>query len=329
VVRAFQGIVGSASFITKGIHYLRSLARLLQEADRFRPDLLVYYYIIHPTLDRLFFSLLRRRHHKTLIAVHDVTPFVSEEGVRSCYRRLYHSVPEILTFGAYAKNELVNTYGIGSEKVHNLFLAVECPPETGIERKRLVSNRFGLTADAPVILCFGQIKQNKGLEYLLQGFSTVAEHFPQAKLVVAGRPWKVDMAPFHDLARRLGIENQTVFRSELIPEDEVHDYMMAADLLVLPYTRLYQSAALPLACSYGKPVVATTVGSIPEILEDGNTGYLVPPRDAAALSNAMQEALRDPVEAERRGRNARELMQQRYSWNEFGKGLSEIIRSIS
>ena len=329
VVRIFRGIAGSASFITKGINYLRSLARLLQEADRFRPDLLVYYYVMQPALDQLFFSLLRRRRHKTLLAVHDVTPFVSEEGMNNGYRRLYHSVPEILTFGDYAKNELINTYGVGAGKVHNLFLAAECPPEPGSEKKKLACNRLGIEAEVPVILCFGQIKQNKGLEYLLQGFSMVAEHFPKAKLIVAGRPWKVDMVPFYNLARQLGIENQTVFRSELIPECEVHEYMLAANLLVLPYTRLYQSAVLPLACSYAKPVVATTVGSITEILEDGNTGYLVRPRDGAALGNAMLEALRDPVEAERRGRNARELMQQRYSWNEFRKGLTGIIRAIS
>lgn len=329
VARAFRGVIGGASMVAKGINYLSSLFSLFQEVNRFRPNLVIYYYVMQPALDRFLFSLLRLRKHKTILAVHDVTPFVSEVMVSKAYCRLYQSVPEILTFGAYARNELVTKYGIDSAKVHNIFLAVECPPETGIDEKNLARTRLGLAMDAPIILCFGQIKQNKGLEYLLQGFSMVTKEFPEARLIVAGRPWKVDMTPFLDLAGRLGIMNQTVFRSEFIPEEDAREYMIAADLLVLPYTRLYQSAVLPFACSYGRPVVATTVGSITEIIEDGNTGYLVPPCNAVALGKAMLEALRDPSEAKRRGNNAREIMKQRYSWNEFGNRLAEIIQTIS
>jgi glycosyltransferase involved in cell wall biosynthesis len=72
---------------------------------------------------------------------------------------------------------------------------------------------------------------------------------------------------------------------------------------VLPYIEASQSGVIPMAYTYGKPVIATTVGGLPESVVDGCTGYLVPPRDERALAEAILELLNDPSTRHRMGVN--------------------------
>lgn len=185
--------------------------------------------------------------------------------------------------------------------------------------------RLGLHERDKIILCFGHIKRNKGLEYLLPAFAGVASREPRARLLVIGKPLRVSTEPIFRHIRELGIEDRVVFRPELIPEDEVESYFSAADVVVLPYTQLYQSAVLSLACSMGKPIVATTVGNIPEVLVDGDSGYLVPPHNAGLLQQALADALSEPAQAQRRGRRGRERARHKYSWDRFCGQLAELL----
>ena len=84
-----------------------------------------------------------------------------------------------------------------------------------------------------------------------------------------------------------------IVHNEYIPEDRAADYFRRASVIVLPYIEASQSGVIPIACSAGKPVVATTVGGLPEMVENGRTGYLVPPRDSARLAEAVTKLLFD------------------------------------
>ena len=112
------------------------------------------------------------------------------------------------------------------------------------------------------------------------------------------------MEPFHRAILSLGIGDRVVFRPEWVDKEDVHLWFAACDLVVLPYTHLFQSAVVTQACAFGRPVVATRVGNLPEVITDGETGWIVEPRDPVALSRALDEALNDPDEASRRGREA-------------------------
>ena len=97
--------------------------------------------------------------------------------------------------------------------------------------------------------------------------------------------------------------------NEFISEDRVADYFRRASVVVLPYIEASQSGVIPMAYSAAKPVVATSVGGLPEMVEDGSTGYLVAPRDAAQLADAVTRLLLDAQLRRRMGENGKRKME--------------------
>ena len=100
-----------------------------------------------------------------------------------------------------------------------------------------------------------------------------------------------------------------VVHNEFISEACTADYFRRASVVVLPYIEASQSGVIPMAYSAAKPVVATTVGGLPEIVEDGRTGYLVAPRDAAQLADAVSRLLLDAQLRQRMGENGKRKME--------------------
>ncbi len=157
--------------------------------------------------------------------------------------------------------------------------------------------KLGLSDDEPVVLFFGFVRRYKGLRHLLKALPAVREQMP-VRLLVVGEFWE-DARPYHDLVRQLGLNAAVQFYSEYVPNEELAVYFSAADVVVLPYLEATQSGVAQIALGFETPVIATSVGGMPETIEDGRTGLIVPPGDSAALSHAIlryfQDNLGDPL----------------------------------
>jgi glycosyltransferase involved in cell wall biosynthesis len=103
---------------------------------------------------------------------------------------------------------------------------------------------------------------------------------------VLGEFWK-DKDEYLHMIKGLGLEDNIVIIDQYVPNEEVQDYFSAADLVVQPYVSATGSGIVQTAFAFDKPVIATEVGSLPEIIEDGKTGYLVPPEDPKELARAI------------------------------------------
>ena len=144
---------------------------------------------------------------------------------------------------------------------------------------------LGLDSAKPVALFFGFVRPYKGLRYLLQAMPIVRKQH-DLQLVVAGEFWH-DKQRYLDMISDLEIAHAVHVDDRYIPNEEMGAYFAAADVVVLPYVDVTQSAVIQLAFGYGKPVVTTTVGNLPETVEHGRTGLIVPPGDADALARAL------------------------------------------
>ena len=113
------------------------------------------------------------------------------------------------------------------------------------------------------------------MHYLIQAEPLITASLPNVKIMISGRG--DDLEHY----RKLMVHpEQFVIDNEYIPDDKVAALFRRASVVVLPNIEATQSGVIPLAYTFGKPVVATTVGSLPEMVDDGDTGLLVPPRDA-------------------------------------------------
>lgn len=142
----------------------------------------------------------------------------------------------------------------------------------------------------PVVLFFGRISPYKGIELLFRAAPLVAHAIPQVRFLVAGEPvggFTPPAAP--PLPGAATIETNY----DYIANTEIASFFGRATVSVLPYTDASQSGVLLTSYGFGCPVVATAVGGIPEYVEEGVTGLLVPPGDHAALAAALIRCLQD------------------------------------
>jgi glycosyltransferase involved in cell wall biosynthesis len=144
----------------------------------------------------------------------------------------------------------------------------------------------GIKEEANTILFFGSIWEYKGLKYLMQAESHLAKELNDFKIVIAGKGEDIDKY------RKYIIDphNYEII-NKYIPNAQVAELFQKASIVVLPYVEASQSGVIPLAFSFGKPVVATKVGSIPEMVDHGKNGLLVAPRNPRELAAAIIKIL--------------------------------------
>ena len=150
-----------------------------------------------------------------------------------------------------------------------------------------VRKRLGLEGN--VLLFFGFVREYKGLRYLLEALPEVLSKVPVTLLVV-GEFWK-DKHYYLNLVNELRIGPHVIFVDEYVPNEEVGKYFTAADLVVQPYVSATGSGIIQIAFGFNKPVIATKVGCLPEVVKDGKTGYLVPPESSHELAQAIVKYL--------------------------------------
>jgi glycosyltransferase involved in cell wall biosynthesis len=160
------------------------------------------------------------------------------------------------------------------------------------------------------ILFFGSIWEYKGLRYLMEAEPYLSEALKEFKITIAGKG--------EDLTKYRGYmidpKNYEII-NDFIPDEDVAGLFQKASVVVLPYVDASQSGVVPLAFAFGKPVVVTRVGSIPEVVDHADNGFIVEPRDSRALAEAIINILKDPALKQRMSERARFKAEIELSWS--------------
>jgi len=177
-----------------------------------------------------------------------------------------------------------------------------------------------LEINGNTILFFGFIRPYKGLSYLIEAMPRIIEQVDVRALVI-GEFWEGE-EKYREQIKKLGLEGKIRIFNKYIPNEEVELYFAASDLVVLPYVSATGSGIVQAAFGCNKPVVTTKVGCLPEVIDDGRTGYLVPPRDSRAIADAVVSFYAEEKEEEFR----QNILKQRetFSWDR----LVETIESF-
>ena len=120
---------------------------------------------------------------------------------------------------------------------------------------------------------------------------------------------------FYPNSKKLSLSKIIFFTPEFISTEDLPFFFRAADTFVLPYLNIDHSGALHLAYSFSIPVIATTVGDFPESIQEGKSGFLIPPKNEHALSNAMLTASLHRGKMAKMGKYAHQLSKTIYPWD--------------
>ena len=244
--------------------------------------------------------------------------------------RIYSVVDHVVALSECGRRDLLESFGVPARKVSAIPHGnCESYIENGGPGAAHAKAQLGIPVGNPVVLFFGSIKPTKGVDHLLRAFRRVHEACPSSLLLVAGEPRRgVDGGSLVDLARCQGLDGAVRLHLGYVANDRVPLYFSAADVVALPYTNVYQSGVVQMAYAFRRPVVASRVGGLAEVVEDGRTGLLVPPGDEDALAEALVTLLSSAEARRRMGECGHRLAAKKYSWGAIAERMATVYESV-
>ena len=181
-----------------------------------------------------------------------------------------------------------------------------------------------------IILYFGYVRAYKGLMVLLDAIKLIKDRILERSNGI--NPVVLIVGEFYDgeekyrsRVRELGIASYVRFVPEYIPTEKVSVYFSAADVVVLPYLSATQSGIVQIAYHFEKPVIATNVGGLAEVVLDDKTGFIVPPGNPQALAEAILKYYRE--EKEQTFSANIKLEKHKYSWDHVIQNIEDLART--
>ncbi|GAC1431868.1 MAG: glycosyltransferase [Thermoanaerobaculia bacterium] len=294
--------------ITNPVTWLRTARQLRRE----RPDAVVFVWWIWVwALPYLVMIALLRRDTRVILQCHNISdkePAWWKSMLTDRVLRRGHVLV------VHAESELYDAvHRSGGRRVVKAKLPVH---ELGGEVPSRDSAKMTLgLSGRNVALFFGHIRPFKGLDIALAAWPRLKS---EVTLLVAGEPWWKATE-----ARGPRPEAGVHYDLRFIPDSEIATYFAAADVVLAPYRIEAQSGVALTAFHFGRPVIASRVGGLPEIVLDGVNGYLVPTEDAAALAEAVDRFF---LEADREAmERAAADAARANSWEDYGKVLMSLV----
>jgi glycosyltransferase involved in cell wall biosynthesis len=251
---------------------------------------------------------------------------------RLSLRIQYRICDHIFVHNAKSKSELVSEFRVPESKVTVIPFGINnTVPNTDLSCAE-AKQKLGISDGKKVLLFFGRIAPYKGLDYLLKALAALLNSDQAYLLIIAGKP-KWDDSYWNKMKAFIsdsGITPNVIHEAEFIPDEKVEVFFKAADVLVLPYTNVFQSGVQFLAYSFGLPVVATNVGSLKEQIVEEQTGFVCDPGDAVSLANTIQKYFLSELfrELERRRAGIRSYANELYSWQRVSSLTERVYANL-
>jgi glycosyltransferase involved in cell wall biosynthesis len=275
-----------ARLALKALEYLPGTRRLRRRIDELDPDIVHFQWLVHrPEVDLRWLRAIAAR-RPTVLTAHDLWAML--DGRPDRWRPVFDAVDRVVVHSRRGVEDLMQL-GLAEERIARIPHAV-------------FDSEHGPQTNGPsdsTLLFFGLIRTYKGIDLLLRALPEIADHVPEARLIVAGDALD-PVTPLRALADHLGVADRVEWRLTFQSETDIDSLMAEADLVVLPYRRRADaSGVLASALGRGRPVVASDVGNLGETVEGFAAGEVVPPEDVGALAAACVRLLTDADARER------------------------------
>jgi glycosyltransferase involved in cell wall biosynthesis len=212
--------------------------------------------------------------------------------------------------------------GLEPAQVAVILNGIDLRPFAGGDGKR-VRREFRIPAAAPLLGTLGRLHAQKGLDIFFPAVSKLRAEFPELRVLVVGEG--PDRSALERLAASLDLSAVVIFTG--LRRDPA-ELLAALDLLVLPSRFEGMPNVILEAMAAGKAVVAAAVGAVPELVQEGRTGLLVPPEDADALARAIRLLLKDPELRRRLGANGRARVETEFSLEKMIRLTEELYLDV-
>lgn len=304
-----------AGFELRMLRHVRSPARVLGNVlslrdwlAAFKPDVV---HLQDGLWDFVTVGLYWFSRYPLVLTIHDPAPHSGEQSFKGVRKR-YHLYRWLLrrgcdvaiAHGEYLRGEVERLLPRLAGRVH----AIAHGPLGGVDARPVFDWEPGC------LLFFGRAHPYKGLPYFIEAVEMLGSQGRQVRGLVVGRG---DDLPVY--RARMQASGLFEVNEGFLPHEKLAEVFHRAQVVVLPYTDGTQSGVAGLAMAHARAVVATRVGSIPEMVREGETGWLVPPRDSRALAGAIARLLDNPEQCRVMGEAAWRLAHGELSWTRIAE----------
>lgn len=294
-----------------------------RKIKKLKPDYIIMQWW-HPYFSPCYtaLSMLTRKIPKIFVC-HNVFPHERFPLDRFLTRTVLRKGKAYITHSAMDAEDLkeivaVPTYETTVLPVHNSF-----------KMKNLTKPQARLAADVAedkkILLFFGFVRDYKGLRHIINAMPEIVKYDSNIRLMIVGE-FRSDKEHYLEQIKNLGVGDNIDIVDGYIPDSGIEKYFAASDLIVLPYESATQSGIVQIAYGFEKPVIATNVGGLPEVIADGKTGYIVEPKNPKALAEAVIRFF-DENKSEEFTENVRKEA-YRYSWDRMNEVVVRLTEKI-
>lgn len=326
------------SLVKKVSRVLMFYARLIRYAATAKPRIFHIlwnnkFQFFDRTLLTLYYRLLGKR---IVLTAHNVNAGRRDSKDtplnRLTLRIQYRLADQVFVHSEKMKLELMEEFGVLGSRVSVIPFGIN----NSVPNTRLTSieakHRLDIRDGERTILFFGNIAPYKGLAYLVTAFQGILARRDDYRLIIAGRPknceryWTTIREKIAEDVKRGRIQ----LRAEFIPDEEIEIYFKAADVLILPYTHIYQSGVLFLGYSFGLPALVSDVGSLKEEIDEGKTGFVFKPEDPVDLAKAIEKYFASALYRDLRGhrREIQDYAREGHDWNTVGQVTVRVYDAL-
>ena len=252
-----------------------------------------------------------------MVICHNIIPHEEHLLGTRLTKRFFSFIDSFFVLSKKVKNELLSfvpeaKYKYSPHPIYNIFNNTLSKEQAKAELN---------IATKKVLLFFGLIRKYKGLDILINAMEKINTELEDYTLLIVGECYE-NKGKYTDLIKKAGITDNVQCHYYFVPDNEVGKYFSASDVVVLPYKTASQSGIVQIAYHFNTPVIVSNVGGLPEIVDEGKTGYCVEPSP-----NAFAKAIKAFYEKD----NISEMnsnisdYKSQFSWDNMVKAIEKLV----
>lgn len=322
--KAFIGAYGRGNRLSRAWKLLSSSVLAAIYNKREKIDFVVFHIFRADALELFDLILAKASGRRIVCIIHDVSR-TDRDITKNYMGNVIKLSDHVVVHNEYSLDALCRAVPNAAVKSsiipHGNYIGQFNQPSMGVAREAL-----NLPPNGHVCLLFGSQRREKGLDILLASIRRFKDR-EDFTLLVAGKAKPEDETYYRSIAREYGVEHLVRFDFGHISDDVLPNYYRAADMVVLPYLRIYESGVALMAMSFGRPVVVSDIPALAALAAECTGLITFVSEDAADLARRIDEALSGHIDLDVMGKHAFDFAKQERSWSASGLKWAALIRS--
>lgn len=322
--KAFVGAYGKGNKFSRACKLLSSSVFAAIYNKRNRVNFVVFHIFRADALEIFDLILAKASGVKIVCIIHDVSR-TDRDVARNYMNSVIKIADRVVVHNGHSLDTLCRAVPAAILKStiipHGNYIGQFSQPSMSAAREKL-----NLPPHDHIYLLFGSLRREKGLDILLASIRSFKDR-EDFTLLVAGKAKSEDEKYYRSVARRHGVEHLVRFDFGHVADDILPNYYRAADIVVLPYLRIYESGVALMAMSFGRAVIVSDIPALAALAAECTGLVTFASEDAADLARRIAETLNGDIDLDVMGKRAYDFAEQKRSWAASGLEWATLIRS--